>query len=66
MLVSLGLWVVHSVARFSMASGTPLPFTLPDLTAAAARPWLWMLALLLGGLALWIAGHEERWMRREA
>jgi hypothetical protein len=37
-------------------------FNLPDLTTEAARPWLLVLAALLGGLALWLAGREERWV----
>lgn len=60
MLVSFALWVAQSVARFSTVSGIPLP----DLTTAAARPWLWILAFLLGGLAFLIAGGEERWLRK--
>ena len=61
-LVSLGLWAVQSTAGTVDRSG--LSWLIPDLTAAAARPWLWALALLLGGLALWTGGGEERWIRR--
>jgi hypothetical protein len=38
---------------------------IPDLTTAAARPWLLVLAALLGGVALWLAGQEARWVGGE-
>ena len=34
----------------------------PDLLAPAAQPWLWLLALLLGGIGLWWAGWSEGWL----
>lgn len=40
-------------------------FRLPDLTTDAARPWLLVLAVLLGGLAMWLAGKESRWVGSE-
>lgn len=63
MLVSLALWIAHS-ARWMMVQGG-VPWPIPDLTSADARPWMWLLALLLVGLGLWIGGHEERWLRRQ-
>jgi hypothetical protein len=59
-LVSLVLWGGLNV-RKSVGLGR-LSWPLPDLLAASARPWLWGLALLFGGLALWAAGREERWL----
>ena len=35
---------------------------LADLTSAAARPWLWSLAIVMGGLALWLGAREEHWL----
>ena len=61
-LVSLGLWAVQSTAGTADRIG--LSWLIPDLMTATARPWLWALALLLGGLALWTGGGEERWIRR--
>jgi len=63
-LVSLMLWVVQSMGRISGPNS--LPWRIPDLTAAAARPWLWALALVMGALALWIGGRTERWIGRPA
>jgi hypothetical protein len=65
-LVSLGLWGLHSAAHLQVANSVPLPISLPDLTMAAAQPWLWMSALLLSAAALWIGGREEHWLRRAA
>jgi hypothetical protein len=59
-LTSLGLWGLQSVLR--IVDPAFLYLRLPDLTAPAARPWLWAAALGLGGLALWAGGHEERWL----
>ncbi|MBN1934745.1 MAG: zf-HC2 domain-containing protein [Anaerolineae bacterium] len=61
-LVSLGVWAVQSTAEIA---GRGALWFIPGLTAAA-RPWLWILALLLGGLALWAGGREERWIRGRA
>jgi hypothetical protein len=36
--------------------------SIPDLTSAAARPYLLVMAMLLGGIALWLAGRDERWV----
>lgn len=63
-LVSLVLWGGLNV-RKSVGLGR-LFWPVPDLLAASARPWLWGLALLCGGLALWAAGREERWLGGQA
>jgi hypothetical protein len=59
-LTSLGLWALQSALRIADPAFWYL--SLPDLTAPAARPWLWVAAVILGGLALWAGGHEERWL----
>ena len=63
-LTSLGLWALQSVLRIVDPAFVHL--RLPDLMAPAARPWLWAVALVLGGLALWAGGHEERWLGERA
>lgn len=64
LLACLVLWIIQNV-RFFIDTNR-LPFTLPDLTAATARPWLWLLAILLSGLAMWLGGNEEHWLRKQA
>lgn len=61
-LVSLVLWGGLNVRKSVGLLLGRLPWPLPDLLAASARPWLWGLALLFGVLALWAAGREERWL----
>jgi|SRR5271157_3977177 len=63
-LICLGLWILQNMTR--LVPGIHWPFPLPDLTAAAARPWLWLLAILLFGAALWLGGGEEHWLRKKA
>lgn len=52
-LVSFVLWVMNAAG---------FPYWLPDLLAASSRPYLLGLALILGGIAVWLAGYEERWV----
>ena len=59
-LISLGLWVVQNVVRMTHANN--VLWLLTDLTSAAARPWLWSLAIVMGGLALWAGAREEHWL----
>jgi hypothetical protein len=54
-LISLALWIAQSLARF-----WSIPWSMPDLLAADARPWLMLFALLMGVGALWFAGRDER------
>jgi Mg2+/citrate symporter len=43
------------------------PFdVLPNLLALEAQPWLWLSALLCVGVAVWLAGSEERRLTRNA
>jgi|SRR5271157_1121632 len=63
-LICLGLWIIQNSTR--LVRGIRWPFPLPDLTAAAARPWLWLLAVLFFGAALWLGGGEEHWLRNKA
>jgi hypothetical protein len=64
LLVCLGLWILQNMTR--LIPSLRLPFPIPDLTAAAARPWLWLLAGLLCAAAFWLGGGEEHWLRKQA
>ncbi len=64
MLVSLVLWGTQVLWQVGFFKGTSL--RLPDLTTAATRPWLWALALLMGGLALWASDRDDLWSRGRA
>ena len=48
------VWVVQAIGSTQ--------WRLPDLTEAAARPWLLLVAALLGLVAIWLAGVEERYL----
>jgi hypothetical protein len=63
-LICLGLWILQNMTR--LAPDIRWPFPVPDLTSAAARPWLWLLAVLLFGAALLLGGGEEHWLRNKA
>lgn len=63
-LICLGLWILQNMTR--LVPGIHWPFPLPDLTAAAAQPWLWLVAVLLFSMALWLGGGEEHWLRKSA
>ena len=64
LLACLGLWILENLTR--LVPGVRWPFSVPNLTAAATRPWLWLLAILLSGTALWFGGSEEHWLRKQA
>jgi hypothetical protein len=64
LLACLGLWILENLTR--LVPGVRLPFSVPDLTAATTRPWLWLLAVLLSCAALWFGGSEEHWLRKQA
>jgi hypothetical protein len=60
-LVSLVLWAVQNLTRM-----IPISWNLPNLTSPEARPWLWTLATIFAGLALWLGEDNERWLREDA
>ena len=73
MFLSALAFCISIVSREGLLSGlasfivwmmqlTDFPSWQPDLLSPAARPWLVMMALLLGMVALWLAGYEERWI----
>lgn len=64
LLVCLGLWFLQNIGR--LVPTLRLPFPLPDMTAAAARHWLWLLTVLLIAAALWLGRSEEHWLRKQA
>jgi hypothetical protein len=64
LLACLVLWIFQNVRL--IIDPNRLPFTLPDLTATTTRPWLWLLTIVLSGVALWIGGGEEHWLRKRA
>jgi hypothetical protein len=64
LLACLGLWIIENLTR--LIPGVRLPFSVPDLTAATTRPWLWLLAVLLSGAAFWLGGGEEHWLKKQA
>jgi hypothetical protein len=64
LLACLGLWILENLTR--LIPGVRLPFSVPDLTAATTRPWLWLLAVLLSGAAFWLGGGEEHWLKKQA
>jgi hypothetical protein len=52
--ICLTLWGLQVLRVFP-------PFaTLPNWLSGDLQPWLWLTAGLCAGLALWLAGHEER------
>ena len=64
LLVCLGLWLLQNIGR--LIPDLHLPFPIPDMTAAVARPWLWLLTFLLIAAALWLGRSEEHWLRKQA
>lgn len=60
-LISLGLWIIQAIRQTPGAAR--LFWYIPNLWSVDAHVWLWVLALLLCTLALWLAGNEERWIR---
>ena len=60
-LISLGLWIFQAIRQSPGAAR--LFWYIPNLWSVDAHAWLWVLALLFGTLALWLAGSEERWIR---
>lgn len=59
-LFSLALWFTQVMINPNMIR-VWLGFW-PDSLAASAQPWLWGLAVVLGGIGLWWAGWSEGWL----
>jgi hypothetical protein len=58
--VCLALWGAQTLRQF-------LPVERwPTLLSVEAQPWLWLMAAGCAGVALWLAGREERWLTRPA
>ena len=55
---SLMLWAIAVIGR-----RMPVFIILPDLLAPTSRSWLLAASLVLGGVALVIAGREEHWIQ---
>ncbi len=58
MLVSLGLWTLQAIRLTGDHLGSFVLYW-PDLFSPASRLWLWLLALLIFGGALWLGGRES-------
>lgn len=58
--ICLVLWGVQVLRGFIVFD------LLPNLLAAETRPWLWLSALVCAGIAVWLAGSEERWLTKHA
>ncbi len=58
-ILSLGLWTIQSVKELRLFT-----FRWPELAAGETRLWLWCLAALMVVFALWVAGHEEHWLKQ--
>lgn len=52
--ICLALWGLQVLRAF------PLFSAFPNWLASDLQPWLWLIALMCAGLALWLAGREER------
>ncbi len=62
-LVAMLLWGFQSLHWFAQYTGDSFggfDSYIPNLLTAEARPWLLLLAALLGIVALWLVGREER------
>lgn len=61
-IVALGVWAVQSLHWFTAQTGTPVVSWLdyfPDLLASHVQPYLLILALTFGLVALWIVERDE-------
>jgi hypothetical protein len=58
-------WGIFVSQQFIERTAMPLLAHLPNLASAEARPFLFGLALTLSAAAVWLAGREERWLRRQ-
>ena len=56
-MLSLILWGIQTMRQFDALFR--LPATIPNLLLAQWQPWLWLVAVVLGGTAVLLAGREE-------
>lgn len=56
-MLSLILWGMQTTRQFDDLFR--LPAAIPNLLLAQWQPWLWLGAVVLGGTAVWLAGHKE-------
>ena len=64
-LAGLGLWGLLNAIRLAHLNQYPIFNQWPDLLAADARLWLWLLAGLMGAAALWFGGRADHWLRKQ-
>jgi hypothetical protein len=64
LMACLAMWILQNLSRLIYMIN--LPFHFPDLASASFRPWFWLMAVVFGGAALWLAGREERWLGQQA
>jgi hypothetical protein len=61
MMVSLFLWVVQVLKSNPQLDIVPMIAQFPSLLAEPMRPWLFLMAIGMGLMALWVAGRSEKW-----
>jgi hypothetical protein len=66
MAMSMTIWAMQALRLFGSKTGFIIQ--IPNLLAAETRPWLWVAALALGVLAVWLADREgsTTGLRRQA
>lgn len=62
-MASTAVWSFHAVTRLADLNELSIFAAVPNLAGEAARPWLWLLGVLMGVAALWLAGREEQWIK---
>lgn len=62
--LSISLWFLQVMRQFASLQDIPLLASLPDMLSVDARPYMLVIAILLGGVALWLGGRDEQWLSR--